>query len=155
MLVIMNSLDVSPTKLIERFLTLLVPFNHQIHAELWLKQKAMLFLVFSMEVNASPVRLASPMIGMAGGLKQTARTHLAALGPIWYTRRRVQFQLMVNGSTKVASMIIQPELSPIYFLRRYLRLMLASNLLSKEILIHSHCNTGVSVGLETIPLTTC
>jgi hypothetical protein len=154
MLVTTNSLDVSPTKLIERFLTLLVPFNHQIHAELWLKQTAMLFLVFSMEVNASLVRLASPMIGMAGGLKQTARTHLAALGPIWYTRRRVQFQLMVNGSTKVASMIMEPELSPIYFLRRYHRSMLARNLLSKEILIHSHCNTGVSVGLETIPLTT-
>ena len=107
MVVIMNLLDVSLTKVIERFLTLLVSFNQQMFAEIRLKQKAMLFLVFNLEVIATLVRLASPMISMAKDLKQSARTHLVALGPIWFTRKRVH--LKINGSIKVASRIVGPE----------------------------------------------
>ena len=92
--------------MIELFLTLLESFNQQISAEIRLKQKAMLFLVYNMEAFASLDRLTPHLISMARDLKQSAITHLVAFGPTWSTKGSLQDP---NGCIKVASRMMGPE----------------------------------------------
>ena len=88
MLAIMNLLDVLPTKVKERFLTLLVLSSQLMLAEKKLKQKVILYLVSNTEVNAGLAKLEPSMISMERDLLQTAKTHLEALGLTWSTKRR-------------------------------------------------------------------
>ena len=88
MLATMNLLDVLPTKVIERFLTLLVLSSQLMLAEKKLKQKVMPYLVFNMEVNAGLAKMVPNMISMEEDLLQSVKTNLVALGLIWSTKRR-------------------------------------------------------------------
>ncbi len=88
MLATMNLLDVLPTKVKERFLTLLVLSSQLMLAEKKLKQKVMSYLVFNGEVNAGLAKMVPNMISMEEDLLQSVKTNLVAIGLIWSIKRR-------------------------------------------------------------------